>query len=322
MDPKSLTTTSFCDKEIDNVTDNNMKKYILDNLFTKSNLKYNNNYAKLYNDNFSRNLNNPHLVCLKTIGSPYYLFCTQINNVNYCFLIDKKIKDGYKFPKIFLVHYRFDPKIFNGTLFEVELLRDNSNKWQLLIGDIYVYCGEKLTTKQITERMNLINEIILNEYKDDSFCNICPIKIKRYFNISEIKYITEEFINSLDYRVRGLYFIPLKCSYAKILYLFNDSEYKKTNYKNKNKNKNKNTLNFKIIKTIKSDVYELYLNNETKSSLIKHSYASIPNIKTSKWLKELFDKKENIIVECKLNKRFNKWTPIKEGENVDCISLI
>ena len=55
MDPKSLTTTSFCDKEIDNVTDNNMKKYILDNLFTKSNLKYNNNYAKLYNDNFSRN---------------------------------------------------------------------------------------------------------------------------------------------------------------------------------------------------------------------------------------------------------------------------
>ena len=65
MDPKSLTTTSFCDKEIDNVTDNNMKKYILDNLFTKSNLKYNNNYAKLYNDNFSRNLNNPHLVCLK-----------------------------------------------------------------------------------------------------------------------------------------------------------------------------------------------------------------------------------------------------------------
>ena len=34
------------------------------------------------------------LHCLKSIGSPYYLFCTQINDVNYCFLIDKKVKDG------------------------------------------------------------------------------------------------------------------------------------------------------------------------------------------------------------------------------------
>lgn len=316
MDSKSLTKTSFCDKEIDNVTNNDMKKYILDNLNTKSGLKYNNNYAKIYNDNYSKNLNNPHLVCLKTIGSPYFLYCTQINDVNYCFLIDKKIKDGYKFPKIFLVHYRFNSEIFNGTLFETELLRDNSNKWQLLIGDIYIYRGEKLNTKQITERMNLINDIILNEYIDDTFCNICPIKIKRYFNINQINYITEEFIDKLNYRIRGFYFVPLKCSYAKILYMFNDNEYKKLNYKNKT------TINFKIVKTIKPDIYELYLNNETKSSLIKHSYASIPNIKTSKWLKELFDNKNDIIVECKLNKKFNKWQPIKETNNIDCITIL
>ena len=42
MDSKSLTKTSFCDKEIDNFTNNDMKKYILDNLYTKSSLKYNN----------------------------------------------------------------------------------------------------------------------------------------------------------------------------------------------------------------------------------------------------------------------------------------
>ena len=83
--------------------------------------------------------------------------------------------------------------------------------------------------------------------------------------------------------------------------MFTDQEYKKNNYKNKT------TINFKIIKTIKPDVYELYLNNETKSSIIKHSYASIPNIKTSKWLKDLLDSKEDVMVECKLNKNFNKW---------------
>ena len=87
MDSKSLTKTSFCDKQIDNVTNNDMKKYILDNLYTKSGIKYTSRYAKLYNENFSKNLNNPHLVCLKSIGSPYLLYCTQINDVNYCFLI-------------------------------------------------------------------------------------------------------------------------------------------------------------------------------------------------------------------------------------------
>ena len=36
-------------------------------------------------------------------------------------LIDKKVKDGYQHPKIFIVHYRFDPSLFKGTLFETEL---------------------------------------------------------------------------------------------------------------------------------------------------------------------------------------------------------
>ena len=97
--------------------------------------------------------------------------------------------------------------------------------------------------------------------------------------MNEISFIKDEFVDTLDYRIRGFYFVPLKCSYAKILYMFSDEEYKKSNYKNKT------TINFKIVKTIKSDVYELYLNNETKSSMMKHSYASIPNTKTSKWIK-------------------------------------
>ena len=102
----------------------------------------------------------------------------------------------------------------------------------------------------------------------------------------------------------------------KDLYLFPDQEYKKCNYKKKT------TVNFKIVKTIKPDVYELYLNNETGSSIIKYDYASIPNIKTSQWIKELFDTKENIMVECKINKRFNKWMPVKECNSIDCITML
>ena len=165
-----------------------MKKYILDNLDIKTNHKYHYRYAKIYNEQYKKNLNNPHLICLKSSGTPYLLFCTQINDVNYCFLIDKKIKDGYSYPKIFLVHYRFNDNIFNGTLFETELLKDNDEKWFLLISDIYSHNGSSIFSKQITERMNIINNIFMNEYINDSFCNICPIMIKRYFDYIGLLY--------------------------------------------------------------------------------------------------------------------------------------
>ena len=82
---------------------------------------------------------------------------------------------------------------------------------------------------------------------------------------------------------------------------------------------NKELKSFRIIKTVKADIYELYLYNEQKSNIIKHSYASIPDIKTSQWLKELTETKDECIVECKMNPLFNKWVPMKEGTKVDTI---
>ena len=313
MDPKHITRTSFCNKEIDNVTDNSMKKYILDNMNIKSKIQFNSRYAKIYNEQFHKNLNNPHVICLKSSGTPYLLFCTQINDVNYCFLIDKKVKDGYEYPKIFIVHYRFDPKLFQGTLFEVELIRDNNENWSLLIGDIYTHSGNSLKNMQIHERINCIIDIMENDYIDDSFCDICPISIKKYFDFQEIRSIFSDFIPKLPYRVRGFYFIPLKTSYSKILYLFKENDYKKLN------SSNKKFISFRIIQTVKPDVYELYIHNEQKTNIQKHSYASIPDIQTSKWVKELTDTNNESMVECKYNPLFKKWVPIKQANKIDTI---
>jgi hypothetical protein len=313
MDPKHITRTSFCNKEVDNVTDNSMKKYILDNLTLKTDIKYDSRYAKVYNEQFKKNLNNPHVFCLKSSGTPYLLFCSQINDINYTFLIDKKIKDGYEYPKIFIVHYRFDPELFQGTLFEVELTRDKHNSWSILIGDIYYMSGKSLKNKQIHDRMNDCNEILENKYIDDSFCNICPLSIKRYFDIQQVEEVINDFIPKLTYRVKGFYFVPLKTSYSKILYLLRENDYKKVN------SVNKSLISFRIIKTVKPDIYELYLYNEQRSSIIKHSYASVKNIEKSQWLKELTEKNDECIVECKFNQRFNKWEPVKEGSTLDTV---
>jgi|TARA_B110000285_G_C15079596_1_gene592733 hypothetical protein len=313
MDPKHISRTSFCSKEIDNVTDNSMKKYILDNLDIKTGIKFTYRYAKIYNEQYKKNLNNPHLICLKSSGTPYLLFCTQINDINYCFLIDKKVKDGYEYPKIFIVHYRFSPELFQGTLFETELIRDKNQEWSLLLGDIYHNSGSSLKNVQIHDRMNQCIDIMENKYITDSFCDICPISIKKYFDLNEIRYIFSELIPQLSYRIRGFYFVPLKTSYSKILYIFKDEDYKKVN------TSNKKYVSFRLIQTVKPDVYELYLFNEQKTNIMKHSYASIPDTQTSKWVKELCEKKDECIVECKFNTLFQKWVPIKEGSVVDTL---
>ena len=88
-----------------------------------------------------------------------------------------------------------------------------------------------------------------------------------------------------------MYFVPLKPSYSKILYLFTDNDYKHVN------SSKKKFISFRIIPTITPDIYELYLYNEQKTNIQKHSYASIPDIQTSKWVKELVDTKDECIVE-------------------------
>ena len=61
-----------------------------------------------------------------------------------------------------------------------------------------------------------------------------------------------------------------------------------------------NLLFIKLLFLSKPDIYELYLYNEQKTNIQKHSYASIPDIQTSKWVKELVDTKEECIVgKCK-----------------------
>lgn len=333
MDPKSLSTTNFCGNKIDNVTNNNTKIFILKDLSLKTGMNYNTNYAKVFNAKFSNNLNNPHIICTKTHGNPYFLFCTQINGVNYTLLIDKKVKPGYEHPKMFVLHYKFNDDIYNGTLFETELVKDNHENWFLLLADLYAYKGTSMNSTIVYDRINIIYSILSNDYdqSDGTFSKICPIRVKTYFDYRDFKEtMLSDFIPSLNYKCRGLYFVPLNPKYSKILYLFKDDD-TKTIYTAKNKT-GPTTIRFKIIKTLKSDVYDLYI--KEKETLKKYGFACVPNMKSSKFIRSIFvendsnndinDINNDIIVECNYNKQFDKWEPVKHipGGNISDIKLL
>lgn len=319
MDTSSFTKTSFCGEKIDNVTDNEVKAFILKDLSLKTNKNYNSRYAKVLNENYMKNLKNKHIINVKSGGSPYLLYITEINGNNYTFLIDKKIKIGYDYPKIFVLDYRFSKDIYKGTLFETELVRDNNNNWFLLLGDIYLYNSSSLQNTNIIERINIMHKIFEENYIDNNSV-ICPPMIKKFFNMKDINNILDDYIPSLNYVSRGLYFVPLKCSYSNILYLFDRD---KNNNKSVNniKSVNVTSVNFRIEKTMCPDVYELYL--KENDILVKKGLACIPNYEKSVFVNELYenDKKE-LYVECVYNKDFNKWEPMKESNSIDNVSVL
>ena len=90
MDPSSFTKTSFCNIKIDNITTNESKQFILNQLsILCSDIKYNSRYAKVFNDQFSKNLKNKHIFFLKSSGAPYLLFMSKINGINYYSSVQK-----------------------------------------------------------------------------------------------------------------------------------------------------------------------------------------------------------------------------------------
>lgn len=341
MDPASFTKTSFCGKEVDNITENESKEYILNQMTIRcSGIKYRDRYAKVYNTQYAKNLRNPHIVCLKSSGTPYLMFLTQINETNYCFLIDKKIKEGYSYPKIFILPFHFHSDLYKGSLFECELLRDHNKRWSILIGDSYYCYGKNRKNTIIMDRMNELHQMMTEKYTESEFTKTCPIHIKRYFDYRDIREILDTFVKTLTYDIRGLYFVPLRCSYSRILMMFpknntsnakhpqSQVNAKNSSHKSQNANKSPNNAKnpnnphnpqakpsnhktFRILKTMKPDVYELY--TVVGEDFEKIGLALVQTKETSRYLFDLFREKtmcSEVLVNCRYNESFGKWEPI------------
>ena len=139
-----LKSISFCDKNCYNICSNDFKKKILDEMYSKYRINFNQKNLDYYDEktNKYKLSKNPYLVSVKSIGNSYYLYLTKISGVNSCFFIDNKILNGYSHPRIIYARYRFSDEVFNGTLFQGELVK-TANSWKFIIGDILVYNGKK-----------------------------------------------------------------------------------------------------------------------------------------------------------------------------------
>lgn len=317
---------SFCGKNGDNIMTKDSKEIIINILKKKYNINFKSNRAMILNNKSLKYLRNSHFISVKTTGTNYFLFLTNIDNINYAFYIDRKIKQGYNYPRIISVKYSFKDEVFKDTLIDGELVKDDNNNWMFLISDLIIAEGT-LLKQNISSRINYLYEILDKKYREDKYLDICPLIVKRFFNYNQYNELVTIFLPNLKYGIRGLYFNSINPKHATHLFLYSNNDKNNTNNKDNKDNRSTRencnttcenssnsikTLTFKIKKTIQPEVYDLYYIDN--SQIVKYDNARISNLKTSKLVSKLFKENDDVFVKCNFNNKFNKWEPFEHSE--------
>jgi hypothetical protein len=218
---------SFCDQIAFNIKSDDTKQYILNKLSKAYNLKIIAKHFEKFHDGMLTNIaQKPHMLCIRSNGNPYFLYLTRLNFVNYCIFIDKKIQQGYSFPRMIISHFKFADCLFDDTIIDGEMTKTVSGKWSFLIHDLVVHRQEHLGNINFIKRINLLYQFLQNSYTPD-FNDICLFKVKKFFQYTEAEYILDKHIHEVDYSCRGIYFKPLFLKFKDILINFDDNLIKK-----------------------------------------------------------------------------------------------
>lgn len=281
--------------------------------------------SKYYTFLNKKNVNNlkesNFLVSLSTFGKKFVLFVTKYNTKKYCIFINKKNDI------MTVTQLKFADDIFNGTLFDGELVKNNNDKWIYLINDIAYYKGKNIVTLPFSERQLIVENILKNEHDNELFNNDQTFYIskKNYFEYKNIKDIVENYSNALNYKCAGLYFKNINNFSDNYLFIFpecrSDSkilnngvsiDHKKDNVDNDeddlfkdvevlvpdkivNNHPVQKTPNFKLEKTTcrflinGTSMPDIYelYCKNTNNYIEKYNYASVPDIDTSNFLKSI-----------------------------------
>jgi hypothetical protein len=281
--------------------------------FPNIELFYNTTYKKVSNYN---------LILAIPQGNKSFIWFTKINDKYSTLLIDKNIN------MIYLLNNKFNPELLDtilyGTSFEIE------HKFYFSIEDLFYYKKTQITTELFVNKLNIINDILINDiYKIDDYNNSIIIGIPPIStNYSELN---NSMLN-LPYEIKELKYILHNENHVYVKYV---------KYKN-NVKQNKNIIQkniFKVIPNIRTDIYNLHLLNKSTNQYDFHSIAFIPDYKSSVMMNKLFhglkehanldyledsddefEQETNLennwkIMECTFNNKFKKWIPIKVIQN-------
>ena len=195
----------FGNKKVPQITNNDLKDKIKSLISSIGTFNIKGKYYNILNKKTINHLKSyKSYLSLRTYGKGHVLFLTKIKSnkgtKNYCIFINKKNEI------MFLSKFKFNEELFEGTLFDGELVKNSSGEWIYFIDDIAYYKSQNVITESFMERYNLIQSILKEEYIEDNSLSICKLENKTYYELNNIQYLYDLQKNELDYKCSGLYF--------------------------------------------------------------------------------------------------------------------
>ena len=324
--------------------DINLKKYIINYLFSNIDLsKYRYNMLKSEN-NLEFLKNNNHYVCPNFKGINYLILFMTKDNKKFCVAIDKKNlsyhKDSINYYKLNLIKLKMttNENLFNGTIIDGKLIGDKNF---FLIKDCYMMMNSSLEMMEMSQKMSYLNSILKNNFNGKNYCSNFVFKLNKLYSYDDIEDIRNRASKQADNDIPivGLEFFP---KYSGISIVWLNRSNNKVNISNNSKNdssstnivnKQKNIENFsyelihnlpKVLmereysyengdskklylkKTNITDVYNVYKIKDKKRIGIAH----IPNFKISRTCQEKVTD-DYTLCRCVYYDKFKKWIPIE-----------
>tara|TARA_B100001059_G_scaffold203806_1_gene212693 strand:- start:2145 stop:3074 length:930 start_codon:yes stop_codon:yes gene_type:complete len=263
-------------------------------------------------------------------GKKHLVWFTYIKDRKVCVFIEINPGSNKLIKKLYIVPQKFNKTIVLGTIFYGTIIGIDEKQF-FSIENIHFYKGRNVEHKNEIEKLNIINHILSHEIKQ--------IIIGNNGIGFGLPVITDSFEDSISIAKTlpyNIYSIQNRNLNSNTNH-FNSTLYKNTDYDNLKRV-------FSIQADLQNDIYNLYIRNK-HNNLEIFDIAYIPDYKTSIMMNNLFRNiKENynldaleesddeeefenidddkfvnlnkcVIMECILNKKFNKYVPIKVINN-------
>lgn len=304
----------------------NMANALINKLTKYYKLEVDRSYGKYFkfadkSDNHS--LRSERHLCYFNVNEPQVLlYLTKFNGINFCFYID--VKRG----KIFSVKHRFSDSLYESdTLFEGKVVTGKESYY--LISDIVIYQNRTQSTDLLT-RLRLMNQIVNEMFVEDEILDPFKIRVQDFVDYQYLESFIVDYLPTLPYKksVTGFIFRPLVGA-KNLIYLLRDF-HNGVERKNQNvspgpgakldfdpsfNNTTRETVCFRVQKTKKPDVYELYLvSNASSDGLHYCGVASVPTMESSKEIKNMYQNHHHyVIANCKWDSINKRWQPYRKS---------
>ena len=143
-----------------------------------------------------------YMVCEKTDGSRAILLLININNKPMCFIINRN-------NELYFLDLSFKKEVFEGSIFDGEIIKTKSGEWNFLIHDCMTYNGKSFLNENHRLRYNCGLDLILKRYSSKPG-DCLNIKTKLFYKFGEgIEETWKHIKSTTENEIDGLIFTPI-----------------------------------------------------------------------------------------------------------------